>query len=113
MRGKRKFLYYQDKDTYRGKDDLGTTNPFTDPDPNIPDLLIGAREKNKEYIEKKIKQIFEDFSLWTPPGSKRKIHLSSNKDCIKRVIGFYERMIKGEKALDILRKLQDAHRKRI
>ena len=96
----------RDKDTYLGEDDLGATYPFTDPDPTIPDLLVSSRGKNKEYIEKKIREIFEDFSLWTPPGSERKIHLSSNEDCLRRVIGFYERMIGGEKALDILRKLQ-------
>ncbi|GAH03340.1 unnamed protein product, partial [marine sediment metagenome] len=49
-------------------------------------------------------QIFEDFSLWTPPGSKQKTDLSSNEDCLRRVIGFYQRMIGGKKALDILRK---------
>jgi len=95
----------QDENTYLGKDDLGATYHFTDPNPTIPELLIGIWEKEKEYIGKKIRQIFEDFSLWTPPGSKQKIYLDSNKDCLRRVIGFYQRMIKGEKALDILKKL--------
>ena len=65
VRGKRKSLYYQDKDTYRGKDDLGRAYSFTDPDPTIPELLMESEEKDKEYIKKKIREIFEDFSLWT------------------------------------------------
>ena len=96
----------QDEDTYRGKDDLGASYYFTDPDPTISGLLMGSRGKGKEYIKKKIREIFEDFSLWTPPGSEQKINLSNNEDCLRRVIGFYERMIKGERALDILRKLR-------
>ncbi len=87
-----------------GKDDLGATYRFTGVNPTIPELLMGAPRENKEQIEDKIRQIFEDFSLWTPPGSKQKTDLSSNEDCLRRVIGFYQRMIGGEKALDILRK---------
>ena len=87
-----------------GKDDLEAIYRFTDANPAIPELLMGARRENKEQIENKIRQIFEDFSLWTPPGSKQKIDLSSNEDCLRRVIGFYQRMIGREKALDILRK---------
>ncbi len=94
----------RDGDTYLGKDDLGATYGFTDANPTIPELLMGARRQDKEQIENKIREIFEDFSLWTPPGSKQKIDLSSNEDCLRRVIGFYQRMIEGEKALDILRK---------
>lgn len=94
----------RDGDTYLGKDDTGATYRFTDANPTIPELLMGARRENKEQIENKIRQIFEDFSLWTSPGSKQKIDLSSNEDCLRRVIGFYQRMIGGEKALDILKK---------
>jgi len=94
----------RDGDTYLGKDDLGTTYHFTDPNPTIPELLMGIWGKDEKYIKKKIKQIFENFSLWTPPGSPEKIHLSSNENCLKRVIDFYQRMIGEEKALDILRK---------
>ncbi|GAH94306.1 unnamed protein product [marine sediment metagenome] len=78
--------------------------PITDANPTIPELLMGARRENKEQTENKIRQIFEDFSLWTPAGSKQKIYLSSNEDCLRRVIGFYQRMIGGKKALDILKK---------
>ncbi|TKJ47869.1 hypothetical protein CEE34_01300 [Candidatus Aerophobetes bacterium Ae_b3a] len=94
----------RDGDSYLGKDDLEATYRFTDANPTIPELLMGARRQDKGQIENKIKQIFEDFSLWTPPGSKQKIDLSGNEDCLRRVIGFYQRMIGGEKALDILRK---------
>jgi mannitol-1-phosphate/altronate dehydrogenase len=93
----------RDGDTYLGKDDIGATYRFTDPNPTIPELLLDIREKDEKQIEKKIRQIFEDFSLWTPPGSKQKIALSSNEDCLRRVIGFYQRMIREEKTLDILR----------
>ncbi|GAJ00979.1 unnamed protein product, partial [marine sediment metagenome] len=94
----------RDGDTFLGEDDIGATYRFTDANPTIPELLMGVRRENKEQIENKIRQIFEDFSLWTPPGSKQKTHLSSNEDCLRRVIGFYQRMIGGEKALDILEK---------
>jgi len=53
---------------YLGKDDVGKAYHFTDPNPTIPDLLMDAKEKTKEEIEKRIEQIFNDFSLWTPPG---------------------------------------------
>ena len=94
----------RDGNTYSGKDDLGNIYPFTDANPTIPELLMGARREDKEQIENRIRQIFEDSSLWTPPGSKEKIDLSSNDDCLRRVIGFYQRMIGGQKVLDILRK---------
>ncbi len=91
-------------DAYLGKDDIGATYRFTDANHTIPELLLDIRKKDRRQTEKKITQIFEDFSLWTPPGSKQKTHLSGNHDCLRRVIGFYQRMTEGEKALDILRK---------
>lgn len=94
----------QEGDAYLGKDDLGVTYRFTDSNPTIPQLLLNIRKKDEKQIRKKIRQILDDFSLWTALGSQQKIRLSSNEDCLRRVIGFYQRMVRGEKALDILRK---------
>ena len=94
----------RDEDTYLGKDDMGATYRFADPNPAIPELLLDIRKKDKKQIGNKITQIFENFSLWTADHSKKKIYLSSNTDCLRRVTGFYQRMIEGEKALSILRK---------
>lgn len=95
----------QEKDAWVGRTDTGTTYQFTDPNPTIPALLIGTMGKSKEWVEKKVRQIFYDYSLWTPPGSKQKVNLSGNPDCMKRVANFYHRMVNGEKALEIIRRL--------
>ncbi|MFQ5834852.1 MAG: hypothetical protein ACE5HR_02865 [bacterium] len=95
----------QGKDAWVGRTDTGATYQFTDPNPTIPTLLIGTMGKSKEWVEKKIRQIFYDYSLWTPPGSKQKVNLSGNPDCMKRAANFYHRMVNGEKALDIIRRL--------
>jgi mannitol-1-phosphate/altronate dehydrogenase len=95
----------QEKDAWVGRTDGGETYQFTDPTPTIPTLLIGTIGKSKEWVEKKVRQIFYDYSLWTPPASKQKINLSGNPDCMERVANFYHRMVNGEKALDIIRRL--------
>jgi len=93
------------KNAWVGQTDTGITYQFTDPNPTLPTLLVGAMEKSKEWVEKKVRRIFYDYSLWTPPGSKQKVNLSGNPDCMRRVANFYHRMVKGEKALDIIKRL--------
>ncbi len=95
----------QEKRAWLGQTDTGTTYHFTDPNPTIPTLLMGAMEKSKEYVGKKIRQIFHDYSLWTSSGQKQKVNLSGNLDCMRRVANFYYRMVTGEKALDIMKRL--------
>ncbi|GAI06271.1 unnamed protein product, partial [marine sediment metagenome] len=95
----------RDGGTYLGQDDLGVTYRFTDTNPTIPELLMTIRKKDEEQIGKTIKQVFEDSSLWTPPGSPEKVHLSNNEDCLRRLIAFYQEMMRGKKALDILKEM--------
>ena len=87
---------------YRGITDTGEAYKIRDPDMTIQNVLKGAFGASLTDVEERLVTIFSNTALWSTAGAVPPSGLDGNRDFMKRVGGYYHRLVNGETCLEVL-----------
>ena len=95
----------KDGESYFGVNDQQQEYKFTDPETTfIPDTLMGLYGRDIDTVRGAVMKVLSNTNLWSK-GKPGPMDLTQNTDFTSRTVEFYNRMVNGEKALDVLKSL--------